>query len=319
MQKALFTLLALTSWAVSLPAQEIDQLKAQKAEKEAQMASLRAEISDLNAQIAKLQGPAGWQFGSTGTLGLNFSSFNNWVSTDAPNTFASTIGFTGSAFANLDTEKSSWRNSAQLNVAKTKLDTDTNDNVDADYETSADAFGISSLYGFKLSPKWAVSALAEYRTTFLSNFNNPGFLDLGTGATWTPVNSLVVVFHPLNYNFVFSESGASYNSSLGAKIVADYSRQLPKGIAWKSNLSTFLSYQDMPNFSNWIWTNSFSLKLWKGIGVGFELGLKNNKQEAYNYKLRTDGLDPENFTIGDLSNDDNPLQTYWLLGFTYKL
>ncbi len=319
MQKILFMLLAFAGWAVSLHAQEIDQLKAQKAEKEAQIAALQAEVSGLDAKIAELQGPAGWQFGSTGTLGLNFSSFNNWVSTDAPNTFASTIGFSGSAFANLDEEKFFWRNAGLLNIAKTKLDTDTNDDVDAGYETSADAFGISSLYGHKLSPKLAISALGEYRTTFLSNFNNPGFLDLGTGATWTPVSNMVVVIHPLNYNIVMAKSGTSYSSSLGAKIVADYGRQLPRGIAWKTNLSTFLSYKDMSNLSNWIWANSFSFKLWKGIGVGFEFGLKNNKQEAYNYKLKTDGLDPETFKIGDLSSDDNPLQTYWLLGFTYQL
>jgi DUF3078 family protein len=304
---------------LSLNAQSIEELKTQKSGKEAQIAALQAEVAGLKAQIAGLTGPAGWQFGSLGTIGLNFSRFNDWVSTTTPNTFASTIGFSGSAFANLEQEKFFWKNSATLNIAKTKLDTDTNDGVDADYETSADAFGITSLYGQKLSSKLAISGLGEYRTTILSNFNSPGYLDIGAGATWTPVSNMVVVLHPLNYNFVFSDSDLTYTSSMGTKVVADYSKSLPKGIAWKTNLSAFLSYKDLPNLSNWIWTNGFSMTLLKRLGVGFEFGLKSNKQEGYNYKLAQDGLSPDDFKIGDLSSSDNPLQTYWLLGLTYKL
>ncbi len=302
-----------------LYAQNLDELKSQKAEKEAQIAALQTEVTGLAAEIAKLAGPAGWQFGSLGTIGLNFSKFNDWVSTDAPNTLASTIGFSGSGFANLDREKFFWKNSAAVNVAKTKLDTDTKDNVDTDYETSADAFGITSLYGWKLNDKLAISGMGEYRTTVLSNFNSPGYLDIGAGATWTPLANLVVVMHPLNYNFVFSGTGLTYTSSPGCKLVADYAQTLPKGIAWKTNLSAFLSYKDLPNLSNWIWTNGFSMTLWKGLGVGFEFGLKGNKQEGYNYKLAKDGLTPGDLKIGDLDSSDNPLQTYWLLGFTYNL
>lgn len=295
---------------LSLQSQTIDELKTQKAEKEAKIAALQAEVSGLTAEIAKLSGPAGWQFGSLGTIGLNFSKFNNWVSTDAPNTFASTIGFSGSAFVNLDKEKFFWKNSAILNIAKTKLDTDTKDDFDTDYETSADAFGITSLYGYKLSNKIAISGLGEYRTSILSNFNSPGYLDIGAGATWTPVSNLVVVAHPLNYNFLFSDSDLTYTSSMGCKMVAGYAKTLPKGIAWKTNLPAFLNYKDLPNLSNWIWTNGFSMTLWKGLGVGFEFGLKGNKQEGYNYKLAQEGLTPDDLKIGDLDSSGNPLQTY---------
>ncbi len=261
-----------------------------------------------------------WEFGTLGTLGLNFAQFNSWLASENANTYSSTLGFSGSAFANYDQPGFFWRNSGTLNLAKTKLDTDTEDEVDTEYETSADAFVLNSLYGKKLSDKIAISGMGEYRTTTLSNFNNPGYLDLGAGATWTPMSNMVVVFHPLNYNFVFAEDDLAYESSLGCKIVADYSQSLPKGIAWKSNLSTFLSYGDMSNFSNWTWINGLSMNVWKGIGVGFEFGLRGNKQEGYNYKLTGDEtLNVDNFSIEDLESDDNPVQSYWLLGFTYKL
>ena len=66
----------------------------------------------------------------------------------------------------------------------------------------------------------------EYRTTLLDNFNDPGYLDLGLGATWTPAKNLVVVVHPFNYNFVFSSGDTVFESSMGTKIVADYTRQI---------------------------------------------------------------------------------------------
>ena len=195
------------------------------------------------------------------------------------------------------------------------MDTDTKDSTDTDYETTADAFNISSLFGYKLSEKIAISALGEYRTTFLSNFNSPGFLDIGVGATWTPVNNLVVVFHPLNYNLIFADEEFTYESSLGCKVVADYGMALPRGINWRSNLSAFISYKDPQNYSNCTWVNQFGFTVWKGIGVGFDLGLRRNKQESYNAVL----ADMPELKIEDLPKDNNPLQTYWLLGLTYNL
>ena len=79
---------------------------------------------------------------------------------------------------------------------------------------------------------------APCSTTILSNFNDPGYLDLGVGATWTPVTDLVVVIHPLNYNFVFSKDESIFKSSLGAKIVADYTKKLSV-INFKTNLSLY--------------------------------------------------------------------------------
>ena len=103
------------------------------------------------------------------------------------------------------------------NLNWVKLDNkDIGDDSD-DFNPTTDVFNISSLYGYKLSDKWAVSALGEYRTTLLDNFNDPGFLDLGVGATWTPLENLIVVIHPLNYNFVFAKNDAAFESSARCK------------------------------------------------------------------------------------------------------
>jgi len=192
-----------------------------------------------------------------------------------------------------------------------KLDNQDDPDDDDSFNPTTDVFGLSSLYGRKLSEKWAISGMAEYRTTLLDNFNDPGYLDLGVGATWTPIKDLIVVIHPLNYNFVFSKGDTVFESSLGAKIMADYTKQIG-AVNFKSNLSMFQSYKSS-DYSNWTWTNSFGYTLWKMIGVGFDFALRSNKQEALNYALAQDPA-----TATGFDDVDNDLQTYWTLGLSYK-
>jgi hypothetical protein len=49
------------------------------------------------------------------------------------------------------------------------------------------------------------------------------------------------------------------------------------------------------------------------IGVGFDLGLRQNKQEAFNYQQSQPGS-----TQMQLKNSDNDLQSYWTFGLSYK-
>ncbi len=296
--------------AITVNAQTKEELEAQQAPKKESIAVLQGEVDALQSQIDALPG---WKKGAFGTIGGNLSGFNNWYSREAYNSNAGNIGITINAFANLLEEKYFWRNSANVNLSWVKLD---NKDVDGesteDFTSATDVFNISSLYGRKISDKWAVSALGEYRTTILDNFNDPGYLDLGVGMTWTPMDNLVVVIHPLNYNFVFSDSDAVYDSSMGAKIVADYTTSIG-AVNLKSNLSAFQSYKSS-DLSSWTWINSFGYTLWKGIGVGLEIGLRNNKQEALGNALN-------NVVAGDVTptfdSIDNDLQSYWLFGMNY--
>ncbi|WP_028608163.1 DUF3078 domain-containing protein [uncultured Olleya sp.] len=311
MKKVLF-IGALFLGMVSLNAQTKEELQAQKAEKQAAADALQGEANALQAQIDALPG---WRKGAFGTIGGSISEFSNWYSQSAVDNSSGTIGFTVNGFANLIEDKFFWRNSLNVNLGWVKLD-DKNDPTDSeDFEATTDVFNISSLYGRNIAKNLAVSGLAEYRTTILDNFNDPGYLDVGVGLTWTPIENLIVVAHPLNYNFVFAKNDAVFQSSLGAKIVADYTRQIG-AISFKSNFSTFQSYED-GDLSNFTWINSFGYNLWKMIGVGFDFGLRSNKQEALNYAL---GQYDVTSTTAEptFDNVDNKLQSYWLLGLNYK-
>ena len=287
-----------------------EELQAQKAEKQAVADAAQAEADALQAQIDALPG---WRIGAFGTIGGSLSNFNNWYAQGVPNNASGNIGITFNSYANLIQENYFWRNSLNANLNWVKLDNKDTELDDDNFNPTTDVFNLSSLYGRNLSEKLAVSALMEYRTTLLDNFNDPGYLDVGVGFTWLPVKDLIVVVHPLNYNFVFADNDTVFESSLGAKIVADYTRQIG-AINFKSNLSAFQSYKS-GDISNWTWTNSFGYTLWKMIGVGFDFGLRSNKQEALNYALTTfDGTGD----TPDFGNVDNKLQTYYTIGLSYK-
>lgn len=292
---------------VSINGQTLEELKSEQAIKKDSVAAIQARVNALQQQIDAFPG---WRIRAFGTIGGSLSNFNNWYSQGTPNNSSGNIGFTVNAYANLIQEKFFWRNALGINLNWVKLDDKDNPDDNSSFNPTTDVFNISSLYGHKLSDKFAISTLVEYRTTLLDNFNNPGYLDLGVGATWTPITDLVVVIQPVDYNFVFSDEEMIFESSFGAKILVDYTKKIG-AINFKTNLSMFQSYESS-NLSNWTWTNSFSYTIWKMIGVGFDFGLRSNKQEALNYALNT---------LGDMDatfdNVDNDLQSYWVFGLSY--
>lgn len=304
MKKSIFAIAIL--FGMTSFAQTVEELKAEKAKKDAEISKLQGESNALKAKIDALPG---WKYGAFGTIGANFSGFDNWYSNAVPNSSSGNIGITVNGYANLTKEKYFWRNSGNINLGWVKLDNKDNPNDDTKFRATTDVFNILSLYGYKLTKSLAASALVEYRTSLIENFNNPGYLDAGIGATWTPVPELVVVVHPLNYNFVFSKGASNYESSMGAKIVADYNKTFFGKLKFRSNFSTFQSYKSS-DFSNWTWVNSLGFSIWKGIGVGLEYGLRQNKQEAYNSPLNKG-------KFASLKETKNQTQSYWLVGLSY--
>ena len=305
--KRIFLLLFLVLGISLSEAQTKEELEALKAEKQDSIDALKAKADAIQAEIDALPG---WRLRATGTIGGSVSGFNNWYAKDKPNASVGNFGINVFGFADLIEEKYFWKNAMNINIGWVKFDDKDDDSDSDDYEVANDIFNLSSLYGWKLSDKFAVSGLMEYRSTLINNFNNPGFLDLGVGGTWTPLSELTVVIHPLNYNFVFSDSDSQYDSSAGAKVVADYTKKFG-GLNVKSNLSIFFSYEGS-ELSNYTWTNSFSYTIWKSVGVGFDFGLRKNHQEALNYAL----IDDPDATFDTADND---LQSFWLLGLNINL
>jgi hypothetical protein len=198
--KNIFLTFALVFTCVYGFSQTEEELKSQLGSKKDSITAIKSRLDAVQGKIDAL---TGWKKGAFGTIGANLSSFNNWYAQGSPNNSTGNIGITVNGFANLNQEKFFWRNAGNINLGWVKFDDKDLATDDDSFRQAADVFTISSLYGRKLSEKFAISGLGEYRTTILDNFNDPGYLDVGVGATWTPIADLVVVIHPLNYNFVF--------------------------------------------------------------------------------------------------------------------
>lgn len=305
--KRVFTICFLLVATASFTQTKSELEAIQKVKKDS-VSTLQSEVDALQKQIDKYPG---WNYGAFGTIGANLSEFNNWYAQESPNNSAGNITVTINPFAKLNKETFFWYSTANINLAWVKFDDKDDEEDDDNFRQATDVFTITSIYGYKFSEKLAASALGEYRTTILNNFNDPGYLDLGIGITWTPISDLMVIIHPLNYNFVFSNDDLIFDSSLGAKLVANYSKSIQK-LKINSNFSTFQSYKSS-DLSSWTWTNAFAYEVWRGIGLGFEFGLRDNKQEALNYAVNIE--EDANATF---DNVDNKLQTYWTFGLSYS-
>ncbi len=302
----LLLLLLLSLSFIKVEAQGLDELKQQKESIEAKKAPIQAQVDAMNSELSsindKISGFPGWYKGAFGTLGANFTGRNNWFAAgDLKNSKATTILGSFNAFANNIEDAYFWRNSASLNLGWQKLKTG-NDADNNDFKPVADVLNITSLFGYNISPKFAASSLGEYRTSVIRKFNDPGYLDIGVGATYTPLKNMIIVLHPLNYNFVISSNESQFTSSLGCKFVADYNNEIYKGIKWRSNLTGFLSYKSQdPQLHNGTWTNWFGFSIFKGVGVGIEHGFRYSPQET------------------KLLAIDNKLQSYYVIGLSYAL
>lgn len=313
MTKKLLSILVLVGAISTGFSQTREDLKMEQTAKKDSIKTLQAGVDDLQKQIDEFPG---WKFGAFGTVGASFSNFNNWYSQGAPNNSAGNITITVNPHAKLDREKYFWYNTANINLSWIKYDDKDDPTDDDSFRESSDVFDVTSLFGYKIAKNLAASTLGEYRTTLINNFNDPGYLDIGVGVTWTPIENLVVVVHPLNYNFVFADNDAIFESSLGAKVVANYNRAFG-GLKFNSNLSAFMSYKNS-DLSNWTWINSLSYTVWKGIGLGFELGLRDSKQEALYYATNVWEDGGKVGVTPDFNNVDNSIQVYTTFGLSYN-
>jgi len=335
-------------------AQTLEELKAMHAEKAAAASALTSEASKLKKQIDQFPG---WKIGGVGIVGLDLNANNNWYAIAQPNSKSSAYGISASIFANQDQPKYFWRNLLTANLKRTftTLNTDFDDTVPNNkVDATADVLEFSSLGGYKLTAKWALSTEARYTSTIL-NFNRPGKGTISAGGTWLPIPNMVVIVHPIGYE---KNWPGDLVSSLGAKLGVSYAATIIPGVAWSTNLSAFLPYGSgdatynqhpikdatgtrnavnaefdlgadpiagsarMINLSqsdltNWTWLNTFSTNIFKGVGVGFNIGLRSDKQIATSSIFeRVSTADAATF---DFNSVDDGLQMFYSLGLAYTL
>ncbi len=344
----LFSFMMILSFG--LQAQTMEELKSMRADKQAQLDALQAEVDGLTGQIEKYPG---WKIGGAGIIGFNALNNNNWFALSTPNSSNNTLGIGFAAFARNDQEKYFWNNLLNINVTRVAALSD-KDNEATRSVALTNGLDLSSLFGYKIAPKWALSAEGKWTSTLLEfdpgtdlaspiddsfNFalNAPGQITVSAGLTWLPIDGLVVIIHPLGYQLNLP---GDLTSTAGAKIGATYAATIMKGISWTSNLSAFIPYggagiNNIPfkdaagidttlgvdystgDLVTWDWLNGFSFSVWKGVGVSFQLGLRGNRSVADIGRLGANAISAAPLDPADVDLDTNPLQSYYTLGLGY--
>lgn len=318
MKNFYFALIAFMFFAMNTNAQDmsLEQLKAKKADLTAQAKAAQANADKLVADLGGLQKEidliSGWMTGVSGNVGFNLNSSNSWIAAPNPTSSSTGLGVGLAAFANKMSDKTMFRNKGLLNLAWQQVDLGTGADIPDLFDSGTlDLLNISSLYGYRIHPKFAISALGELNTSFF-NFLAPGALDIGIGGTWTPSSNLVVVVHPLNYHYAWAAdgTGADASGALGLKLRADYTNTyvvMGKKIGLSSTFTAFQPYSDtkttffadtpqeyQAGLMEYTWLNTISFEIWNGIGVGIGAGLRS-----------------ADFEIQDKT------QTYYNLGLSY--
>ncbi len=311
-----------------IQAQTLEEMKSMFDTKSAKVAELQAEMDAINGELGGLQSEmdklSGWRSGLGGIFGLDFSNANRWggeaiILADALGSVRS-LGIAADISGHLlkDTEKTFWHNNLKIlgNYKDLDLagedDTARGDGLLDVPNRVADLLNISSLGGYKISDKFALSAIGELNTTILDgNIFNPAVIDLGLGATWLPIDNLTVSLFPLGYNAVIRRDdplGLEGSASFGLKYKVTYFDDIViagKPFHWDTNLTGFLPYTDDADSlgnSYWQWLNNISFQVWNGIGVGFGFGFRQ-----------------ADFQAVDLATGDSQLQSYTNFGLSYTL
>ena len=334
---AVFTLSFSMVQAQEVTEPKIDKaaLLAQKAELAAQVAKYSGELAAVNSKLAAIPG---WRIGGVGVIGADFNGNNNWYALTSPNSASNGLGIGFNGYANNIQKKFFWRNLLSVTVQRTSTKADKTIEDLKGIVALSEGLDLSSLYGYRINPKLAVSAEGKFTTSIVSydgvsekysnSFFDPAKLTVSAGLTWTPMDALVVLIHPLGYELNFPNG--DFVSAPGAKIGAQYAAKIYKGISWSSNLSAFIpysggdaNYTDILNreisveysssdLVNYTWINGFSAKIFNGIGVALNLGLRGDNQIADRaiYSVSDSGT-------GEVKTGGLKLQSYYTLGLGY--
>ena len=243
MKHLLLSILMVFSISI-LSAQTVEELKSMVSDKQATLDALQGEINALTTQIDEFPG---WKVGGVGTLGFDLLANNNWYALGTPNSGNQALGVGLTGYANLDQDKYFWRNGLLVNLSRstTTQDRTLGDGIEGNILTAlTNGLDLTSLFGYKLSDKWALSAEGKWTSTLIEfvangegvvddeyNFalNRPGVATLSAGLTWTPISNLVVLFHPLGYQ---QNWPGEFISSAGLKIGAAYAAEIIPGVSW---------------------------------------------------------------------------------------
>ncbi|HNS16609.1 MAG TPA: DUF3078 domain-containing protein [Bacteroidales bacterium] len=240
-----------------------------------------------------LVGP--WKNGGKFALNFSQSSLTNWAP-GGQNSLALNSFF--NYFADYAKDKSLWENRLDLAYGFLK-------EGEADIRKSDDKIDFSSKYGMKATQKLYYAALLTFKSQFsegynypddsvvISRFLAPGYLTVGLGMDWKPVDYFSFFLSPATARWIIVtdddlsnigaygvDPGDKVRTEVGAMARLEFLKDILKNVNLKSKLELFSNYLDQPQNVDVYWDNMFVMTINKYLSTSLNLTL------AYDDNLR---------------------------------
>lgn len=264
---------------------------AQVAQIDGQGYSINAPASDGVATSE--EGP--WTAAGVTGLTMSQTSLSNWAAGGEGSTAFDLMFNYG---VDYNKGKNLWQNRLELaygmNVSNSLGSRKTNDKI-----------YLSSMYGYRISNTWYVSALLNFNTQFangydykikprryMSRFMAPGYLSLGVGFTWRPKQWFTATFSPATWRgtFVSDKSlfldgngnpvsafgvkpGNCMRNEFGANVRFEINYDITPTVNFYTRLDLFSNYLKKPQNVDVRWDMMLTAKLYKWLSANFSVNM----------------------------------------------
>lgn len=232
-----------------------------------------------------------WKKGGLFSLNLSQSSLSNWAA--GGENYAFSVNAAISGFAFYKKGKKSWDNTFNINLGyinNTSLGARKND----------DRFDIVSKYGYEINNTLNFSTLFNLRSQFFDGYNfpspttqvlnsafmAPGYILMGSGLDFKPVNNLSIFFSPLTARWVIVNNdslskkgaygvkpGSKSLFQIGAFVSVNYKANINKNVSYIGRLDLYSDYLKNPQNVAINMNNLFAVKISNVLSVTYSLDL----------------------------------------------
>lgn len=232
--------------------------------------------------------PDYWRKGGLYNLNLAQGSLSNWAA--GGDEFSLALTSYLNLFSFTKRGRHSWDNTLDFNfgyVRTTSLGGRKND----------DRLDLLSKYGYRLSGRWNLSALANFRSqlargytypsgvrTFSSAFLSPAYVLTSAGIDFKPRAGFSVFLSPLTARWVIVKNdslsakgaygvtpGRHGRSELGAFASVNYFKDFNRSVSYRGRLDLFSNYKSNPQNVDLFMTNIFTVSLSKILSASWNL------------------------------------------------
>ena len=235
-------------------------------------------LSFVYADSTKEEEPIEKKWTVKGITGVNLSqtSLVNW-SAGGENTIATNVYL--NVAANYVKGKLSWDNDLSTEYGTTYTSSNK-------WVKSVDKLAIATKLGYKMSGKWYLSGLADFRTQYdkgykdnkkeqyISKLLAPAYTNIAIGADYKPNKNLSVFMSPVTGKMTIVrddylssigafgvKEGKKFRGEFGAYVKGDLSYEIMKNVTLLSKASLFTAYDKSFGNVDIIWENIISMKV----------------------------------------------------------